>query len=472
MSHNGNRHPSKKPKLAGVESVLGSAWSQTSTGKAAQKKAALKKQLVRQNVEKPIPRKNPEDGRPSSKDKGQKATTSKLSSVLKVPTKAKDSKMANDGGRLLVVAGCYEKILYGLEIDLQKREKGDEGEERAGFTPVFVFPAHISCVKAVAASRPSGKWLASGGTDESIKIWDLRRRKELGSLQQHQGSVTHLSFPTRTHLLSASEDGTICVYHTRDWAVLATLRGHKDRVNDVAVHPSAKVCLSVGKDRTLRMWDLMRGKGSASVKLGKEGEGVRWTSSGTRFAVISASTLDIYSTKMALLQTIHHPARIQAIHFCRDQADREFALIAAEDKLVTIYLLPSLAEDAGDGDESSIPIVATLNGHTNRVKAIDSIIIQKTTYVTSVSSDGRIHLYDLTDILGWTGQSDPLSVDPMAVYDTKGSRLTCVTVTDCGDTEMANSDGLPRKRKHTDESEGDEEEEEEEEEGEDIDGDD
>jgi protein MAK11 len=83
------------------------------------------------------------------------------------------------------------------------------------------------------------------------------------------GSITHLSFPTRTHLLSASEDGTICLYHTRDWAVLATLKGHRDRVNDLAVHPSAKVCLSVGKDQTLRMWDLMRGKGSASMKIGK-----------------------------------------------------------------------------------------------------------------------------------------------------------------------------------------------------------
>lgn len=78
-----------------------------------------------------------------------------------------------------------------------------------------------------------------------------------------------MHFPTKSHLLSASEDGTMCIFHTRDWAVLATLRGHKGRVNSAAVHPSSKVCLSVGKDRTLRMWDMMRGKGSASVKLGK-----------------------------------------------------------------------------------------------------------------------------------------------------------------------------------------------------------
>lgn len=83
------------------------------------------------------------------------------------------------------------------------------------------------------------------------------------------GSITHLSFPSRSHLLSASEDGTLCLFHARDWAVLRTLKGHKGRVNSVGVHPSGKVALSVGKDRTLRMWDLMRGKGSASTKIYK-----------------------------------------------------------------------------------------------------------------------------------------------------------------------------------------------------------
>lgn len=83
------------------------------------------------------------------------------------------------------------------------------------------------------------------------------------------GSITHLIFPSRSHLLSASEDGTLCLFRARDWAVLRSLKGHKGRVNAIAVHPSGKVALSVGKDRALRMWDLMRGKGVASTKLGK-----------------------------------------------------------------------------------------------------------------------------------------------------------------------------------------------------------
>ena len=83
------------------------------------------------------------------------------------------------------------------------------------------------------------------------------------------GSITHLEFPSRSHLLSASEDGTLCLFRARDWAVLREMKGHKGCVNSVAVHHSCKVALSVGKDRTLRMWDLMRGKGSASIKIGK-----------------------------------------------------------------------------------------------------------------------------------------------------------------------------------------------------------
>ncbi len=83
------------------------------------------------------------------------------------------------------------------------------------------------------------------------------------------GSITHLEFPSRSHLLSASEDGTLCLFRARDWSVLRSLKGHKGRVNSVAVHPSGKVALSVGQDRTLRMWDLMRGKGSGSTKIYK-----------------------------------------------------------------------------------------------------------------------------------------------------------------------------------------------------------
>lgn len=368
--------------------------------------------------------------------------------TLSKPLNGSDKKPSKT--RLTIVAGSYDKILYGLQVDPSVREKGDEVEMK----PIFVFPAHISCVKAVTASPQGGKWLATGSTDEVIKVWDLRRRKELGSLQQHQGSITYLHFPTKSHLLSAAEDGTIYLYHTRDWSILATLNGHKGRVNDVAVHPSAKVCLSVGKDRTLRMWDLMRGKGSASTKLGKEGEGVRWSPSGTRFAIFAESTVDIYSTKMALLQAFNHASRIHSICFSRTSSDKEVLLVAGEDKRVSIYLLPSLEENPGDGEREAPPLLANLSGHTNRVKAIDILDWQEKTFAVTVSSDGRIHLYDLAPALGTAGGDEPLDCAPISAYDTNGSRLTCVALAAVDEDHM--EEVLKRKREmESDESSDD-----------------
>jgi protein MAK11 len=81
----------------------------------------------------------------------------------------------------VVIAGSYEKLLYGIEGSYPP-----SSSLNPDFKPVFIFPAHLACVKAVAAS-PGGKWLATGSEDEFVKVWDLRRRKEVGSLSQHTG---------------------------------------------------------------------------------------------------------------------------------------------------------------------------------------------------------------------------------------------------------------------------------------------
>lgn len=82
-----------------------------------------------------------------------------------------------------IVAGSYEKLLYGFEGFITVAEDGCSYHLK----PVFIFPAHVSCIKAVAAS-PGGKWLATGSADEIVKVWDLRRRKELGGLMHHAGT--------------------------------------------------------------------------------------------------------------------------------------------------------------------------------------------------------------------------------------------------------------------------------------------
>ncbi|KAI0358180.1 WD40 repeat-like protein [Trametes cingulata] len=345
-----------------------------------------------------------------------------------------------------VICGSYEKLLYGLEGTVSS-----EGSNLSyHLKPIFIFPAHVSCIKAVAASPQGGKWLATGSADEIIKVWDLRRRKEIGGLMHHEGSITHLEFPSRSHLISASEDGTLALFSARDWAVLRTLKGHKGRVNSLAVHQSCKVALSVGKDRTLRMWDLMRGKGSASTKLGKEAELVRWSTDGTLFAVQTQNTIDIYNTEMELLHSITHPARLQDIKFCkRADGDGELLFAGGEDKKLSVYDVPK--------DRTKIPtIIAEMVGHTNRVKAVDSIRIAlpegssrpSTTLVCTISSDGKVRLFDLAALPA--SSEEKTQLEPIAEYDSRGTRLTCLAL---ADGEMDGKSAVNGKRKRDEEDE-------------------
>ncbi|KAF6761772.1 WD40-repeat-containing domain protein [Ephemerocybe angulata] len=385
-----------------------------------------------------------------------KPTTSTAKGKGKSPKSPAEEKPAPLPSTFKVVAGSYEKLLYGLSGSTSVTE---EGKLEFHMKPMFMFPAHASCIKSVAASPQGGKWLATGSADEIIKIWDLRRKKEVGGLMHHEGSITHLSFPSRSFLLSASEDGTLCIFRARDWAVLRALKGHKGRVNAIAVHPSGKVALSVGRDRTLRMWDLMRGKGVASTKIGKEGETCQWSTDGSLFAVQAGSSIDIYSSTMELLHIINHPARLHDLRFCkRVNGEGELLFVAAEDKEVSIYAVHE--------DKSKEPaLFAQLVGHENRVKQLRTLEISlpeksgrsSTTIVSTVSSDGNIHVYDINDVPNVSEAKEIVKVSPVATYSTNGTRLTCLTLAD-GDVEGAEVGG---KRKRSEGEEDDEEDEEE-----------
>lgn len=87
-------------------------------------------------------------------------------------------------------------------------------------------------------------------------------------------------------------------------------------------------------------------------------------------------------------------------------------------------------EENAKGPFAIVDRVATLVGHTNRIKDVSSINFTApsgpTVLLTTVSSDGFINLYDLA------AAQDGAEVQPVASYDTNKSRLTCVSITDGG----------------------------------------
>ena len=99
--------------------------------------------------------------------------------------------------------------------------------------------------------------LVSGSADKTIKIWGLDFGDCHRSLLAHGDSVTSLCFLSGTHyLLSCSKDGLVKYWDTDRFEKILSLPGHTagSAVWAVQTCEDGSFFVSVGQDRSLRMW--------------------------------------------------------------------------------------------------------------------------------------------------------------------------------------------------------------------------
>ena len=103
--------------------------------------------------------------------------------------------------------------------------------------------AHKGRVCALAYS-PDGKWLASGGEDKKVRVWNSLTCSEQAVLKGHKGCVYALAFtPSGNHLASGGGRNELFLWGLDD-GTRTTLAGHTVLVNGVAFSSDGRVLVS------------------------------------------------------------------------------------------------------------------------------------------------------------------------------------------------------------------------------------
>ena len=372
-----------------------------------------------------------------------------------------------------IFVGSYEHNLLCLSVILDPSNIKDPI-----FQPIFHFQAHSLSIKSMDLAK---RYLVTGSNDEHIRIYDLQKRKELGTLLSHNGTITSLKFSTEVStenpqnedissrgsstssstsgysqktgkwLLSGSEDGKIIIWRTKDWETFGILKGHTGKINDLAIHPSGRVAILVSQDQTIRLWNLMTAKKAAILKikgkdhLGQLGDFVKWSpdSKGSFFLIGMLNQILIYKTSTAkIIKKIKISPTLMCMEILKFN-NKNWLVVGLSNGVIEFYdfnekVLAGINEetttttttttsdvDDEEKEENKVwdskpeQLIAdfTLRGHTNRIKGISFIQDNSETHDIPY----LVSVSSDGRIVIW----NLLLKDQIAVYDT-GERLNCV----------------------------------------------
>ncbi|MEO8955680.1 MAG: serine/threonine-protein kinase [Ktedonobacteraceae bacterium] len=163
-------------------------------------------------------------------------------------------------------------------------------------SPTYLtYRGHAGRVTAVAWS-PNGKYIASGGDDHTIQIWNALTGSRLLISQGHSGGVPAVAWsPDSTLVASASagpsisggpaSDNTVQVWNAATGQSIYAYHGHSSGITDVAWSPKGDRVASSSSDYTVQVWDATTGQHPLILRTHSWYEWtVAWSPDGKRLA--------------------------------------------------------------------------------------------------------------------------------------------------------------------------------------------
>ncbi|KAK0079969.1 hypothetical protein PV325_005331 [Microctonus aethiopoides] len=135
---------------------------------------------------------------------------------------------------------------------------------------------HNGPVPRIALSK-NNLIMASGGSDSSVRLWDLEHHSCTHNLKGVQGVVSVLHFhpdESKQLVFAAGDDTKIYGWDISTGQLKTTLSGHFSKVTSLSFHDDGIHLLSSGRDKVLILWDIVKGN---SIRILPVYEGIEGT---------------------------------------------------------------------------------------------------------------------------------------------------------------------------------------------------
>ncbi|OQS00858.1 U3 small nucleolar RNA-associated protein [Achlya hypogyna] len=283
---------------------------------------------------------------------------------------------------------------------------------------------------------PSGTLVATGGSDRTVKVFDIEKGFCTHNFKKHSGIVTLVKFhwdPKQLLVASSSDDSTVRIWDLYAQKEVACIKDHMSPATTVAFSLDGYTLLSSGRDKVVNFWDLRKQQllqtvlaheavtslvvvpstdGLEFVTAGEKGVLKHWRQASGSTKVVATQPAE--AAKVSYVDLLFNAERSELVAVTSEHnllvftpaLQRTRQIIGFNDDILSLKFVPS-ADGAGLSDHL---VAATnseqirvmnrdtlscelLSGHTDIVMAL--AVAPNGQYLVSASKDGTARVWDL-----------------------------------------------------------------------------